>query len=100
MIMDKTPQNRRDERVSRHVPIPPLPPPFLFLWVCFSGSLPWHVEVPRLRVESELQLLAYTTATAMPDPSRVCNLHHSSRQHRILNPLEQGQGSNPNPHGY
>ena len=43
------------------------------------------MEVPRLRVKSELQLLAYTTATAMPDPSLVCD--HSSWQRRILNPL-------------
>ena len=35
------------------------------------------MEVPRLRVESELQLLAYATATAMRDPSHVCDLHHS-----------------------
>ena len=27
------------------------------------------------------------TATATPDLSRVCDLHHSSRQHWILNPL-------------
>ena len=27
-----------------------------------------HMEVPRLRVESELQLLATATATAMLDP--------------------------------
>ena len=33
------------------------------------------MEVPRLQVESELQLLA----TATGDPSLVCNLHHSSR---------------------
>ena len=30
------------------------------------------MEVPRLGVESELQRLAYTTATAMPDPNRIC----------------------------
>ena len=29
----------------------------------------------------------------------VTGLHHSSRQYRILNPMEQGQGSNPQPHG-
>ena len=45
------------------------------------------MDVPRLGVESELQLPAYTTATATLDPSLVCNLHHSSRQHQILNPL-------------
>ena len=36
-------------------------------------------------VESELQLPAYTTATATRDPSCVCDLHHRSWQHQILN---------------
>jgi len=45
------------------------------------------MEVPRLRAESELQLLAYATATAIPDLSGVFNLHQSSRLRRILNPL-------------
>ena len=44
------------------------------------------MEVPRLRVEWELQLPAYITTTAKQDPSQVCDLHHSSWQHRILNP--------------
>ena len=30
----------------------------------FLGPCPWHMEVPRLGVELELQLLAYTTAKA------------------------------------
>ena len=34
----------------------------------------------------ELQLLAYTTATAMPDASYNCDVHRSSPQGRILNP--------------
>ena len=38
-------------------------------------------------VESELQPLAYATVT--PDPSHVCDLHYSSWQHRILNPLSK-----------
>ena len=33
----------------------------------------WHMEVPRLGAESELQLLAYTIATAMKDPSHICD---------------------------
>ena len=45
------------------------------------------MEVPGLEVESELQLLAYTIATATPDLSHICDLHHSSGQHWILNPL-------------
>ena len=47
------------------------------------------MEIPRLGVESELQLPAYTTATEMWDPSHVCDLHHSSRQYQILNPLSK-----------
>ena len=55
------------------------------------------MEVPRLRVESELQLPAYAPATATQDRSRICNL-----QTAMLDPYptEQGQGWNPNPHGY
>ena len=45
-----------------------------------------HMEVPRLGVQLELQLPAYARATAMPDPSHICNLRHSSRQRQILNP--------------
>ena len=47
----------------------------------------WHMEVPRLEVELELQLSAYTTATATLDLNRLCYLHHSSQQHCILNSL-------------
>ena len=43
----------------------------------------WHLEVPGLGVELELQLPAYTTVKATPDPSCVCYLPHSSQQ-RIL----------------
>ena len=44
------------------------------------------MEVPRLGIESELQLGAYTTATATPDLSSVFN-QHSSRQARSFYPL-------------
>ena len=66
--------------------------PFYF----FLGLHLQHMEVPRLGVESELQLPASTTATATQDPGCVCHLHLSSRQRRILNLLN----SNPNSHGY
>ena len=56
---------------------------------CFLGPHPGHVEVSRLPVESELQLPSYTTATATQDPSHICNLHHSPRQHQITNPLSE-----------
>ena len=61
---------------------------FFLLFVCFLGTLPRHMEVPGLGVDSELQLQAYATAAATVtwDPSGIYNLHHSSRQHQILNP--------------
>ena len=49
------------------------------------------MEVPRLGVELELELLAYTTDTAMQDLSHVCDLYHSSQQHQILNPLSEAK---------
>ena len=46
------------------------------------------MEVPRLETESELQLPAYyATATEIQDLSHVCELHHSSWQHQVFNPL-------------
>ena len=66
-------------------------PPFFFFLL---GPHLWHMEVPKLGVKSELQLPAYTTATAMPDPSRVCNLHHSLPQCQILNPLSKARDWN------
>ena len=56
----------------------------LFFFFFFLRSHWWHMEVPRLGVKLELQLPAYTTATATQDWTCLCNLHHSSRQHRIL----------------
>ena len=37
--------------------------------LCFLGPHLRHMEVPRLGVELELQLPAYTTATVTQDPS-------------------------------
>ena len=49
------------------------------------------MEVPSLGVELELQLPAYTAATATQDPSHICDLHHSSRQRQIVNPLSEAR---------
>ena len=47
------------------------------------------MEVPRLGVELELQLLATATAIAEEtwDLSHICDLHHSSQQNQTLNPV-------------
>ena len=57
---------------------------FFFFWLQVQ-----HMEVPRLGVESELQLPAYTTATATLDLSHACNPHHGSRQCGIPDPLSK-----------
>ena len=64
---------------------------YLFIYLLIFSGLhwQWYMEVSQLGVESDLQLPAYTTATAMWDPSHVCNLHHSSWQRQILNPLSK-----------
>ena len=41
----------------------------LFFFFVFLGLHLWHMDIPTLGVKSELQLPAYTTATAMLDPS-------------------------------
>ena len=41
----------------------------IFFYV--SGPYLQHIEVPRVGVEMELQLQAYTTATATWDPSHI-----------------------------
>ena len=65
--------------------------PYLCCCCCFLGPHLQHMEVPRLRLELEPQLLAYTTARVMPDPSRICNLHHSPRSCQIFNPLSKAR---------
>ena len=62
---------------------------FLFFFLVFLGPHLQYMEFPRLGVESELQPLSYVRATATQDPSRICHLHHRSRQHPILNPLNK-----------
>ena len=59
--------------------------------ICFLELHLWHMEVARLGGQSELQLLAYTTATARLDPRHICDLHHSPGQCQILNPLSEGR---------
>ena len=59
----------------------------------FLGLHPRHKEVPRPRVESELQLQVYTTATATRDLG-IYDLCLSLQQHQILNPLIEAWDGN------
>ena len=73
---------------------PSSPPFFFFFWLKRPKKLvlhPWHKGIPRLGITLELQLLAYATDTATPDPSHIFDLHHSSPQRQILNPLNEAR---------
>ena len=50
-----------------------------------------HMEVARLGVKSELQLLACATAKATQNPRCIRNLHRSLQQRWILNPLSKAR---------
>ena len=66
--------------------------PFLSCYFLFLGGQHLrHMEVPRLGVKLELQLQAYTTATAITDPSHICDLCHSMWQCQIHNPLRKAR---------
>ena len=63
--------------------------PFFCLFLL--GPHPWHMEVPKLGIKSELQLWVHTTVTETPDLSCICDLHCSSWQYQILNPLSEAR---------
>ena len=58
---------------------------FCFLLLCFFRATPGVYGNSQARGPIGVQLPA--TATAMPDPSQICNLHHSSWPYQILNLL-------------
>ena len=66
-----------------------------FVRVCaffFGGGVtPVAYGSSQARGQIGAQPLAYTKVTAMPDPSCVFDLHHSSRQCRILNSLSEAR---------
>ena len=56
-----------------------------FVKIAYLDFLLQHMEVPKLGVKLVLQVPNYTTGTATPSPSWVCNLCRSLRQHQIGN---------------
>ena len=62
----------------------------VFAFLFFGGGVTPR-EVPRLGVESELQLPAYATTTATGNLSHICDLPQSSQHHQILNPLSKAR---------
>ena len=64
---------------------------FIYLLIYYLFLLGPHMEVPRLGIQSEMQLLAYTIAAATWGPSHICDLHCSSWQCQNLNPLSRAR---------
>ena len=68
-----------------------------FLFVClFFVFCHFRAMLEAYGSSQELLLLAYARATATPDLSRICDLHHSSRQCQILNPLSEARDQTRN----
>ena len=63
----------------------------IYFIILFLGPYLQHLEIPRLGVELELQLPAHSTARATQNPSRFCDLHNSSWQRRIPNPMREAR---------
>ena len=62
----------------------------VFLFVCLC-LLAFSRAAPAAYGDSQARGLIRATATATPDPSRICDPHHSSWQHQILNPLSKAR---------
>ena len=59
---------------------------FFFLW-----PHQWHKEVPRLEVKIRAAAASLHHSYSHTDPSHVCDLHHSSQQHWVFNPLSEAR---------
>ena len=62
-----------------------------FFFFAFFRAAPSAYGSSQARGQIVLQLLAYTTATAIPDRSYICDLYHSLWQRWILNPLSEAR---------
>ena len=68
--------------------------------VCSKKARKWQKYTPSIYIMANQrsnwtskvkEVLAYARATATPDPSRICNLHHSSWERWIFNPLSEAR---------
>ena len=67
-------------------------PPFIYLFILLFRAVLVACGSSQARGQIGATLLAYTTAIATWDQSHVLDLHHSSRQRQILNPLSEVRG--------
>ena len=63
---------------------------YLFIYCLFRAAFAAYGSF-QARGPIRAAAASHTTATAMRDPSRICDLHHSSEQCWILNPLSEAR---------
>ena len=65
----------------------------VFLFVCFLPFRATPAAYVGSQARGQIRAIAVSLqhTTAMPDPSCVCNLHHSSQQHWTLNLLSEAR---------
>ena len=64
---------------------------FFFCLFAFSRAAPAAYEGSQARGSVGAIATGQRQSHSSADPSHICNLHHSSRQRRILNPLSKGR---------
>ena len=69
---------------------------FSFPFLHFLGLLPRAYGGSQARGRIRAESPAYTRATATKDLSHICNLHHSSQQHQLLNLLSKARDQTRN----
>ena len=69
------------------------------LLLLFLGPHPGHIDVPRLGVESKLQPPEYATAQ-QHGIQAAFEIYTTAQGNAGSQTIEQGQRSNPHPHGY
>ena len=69
---------------------------FFFVFLPFSRAAPAAYRGSQARGLIGAVAAGLARATAMQDPSRICNLHHSSWQCQIPNPLSKARDQTRN----
>ena len=70
---------------------------FVFFCFCLSRATPEAYGGSQARGLIRCTAAGLLTATAMPDLSLIRDLHHSSQQRRILDPLSEARDRTRNP---
>ena len=77
------------QKESQEIDPPHICTTFFFFWLFRAAPMAYGSS--QARSLTELKPLAYATATATPDLSHICHLHHSSLHCRIFHPVGEAR---------